>query len=644
MENYLENHLEAEDTEEQEELTEILKGLTKNPNDANSDYYKLKSLVDTEVVGQLKRQAKIKYLEHINYNIDAKKNQDVFYLRDLIRRLKLIDTYLNDPNKVDGYYDVNYHGVTVNLRQILSRAEAFDSLPIIPLVEGYLGETTDQEQGKRQFIFGLKFKLNGEVKARGGKTSFAYHLNLINPDSDEHKAELKSNKFFAVKVLKLFFLYYFVFSSRCKPGSEGYYPELELDYGPIATFGEKFLPILQGNDEEKKKEIFRTISKSLLGHQELQIKLKINKLEKLVKNFLDQQSILEPVEYLLHIGVPTSILENDIDKILKRSTFFKDVIRKNPKEALQYLTVTDAKFNQDILCQLPVKIKIEDIRYHYHPNEKQTFNLGYDLAGIKALPVLFIPKNDYSRKEYEQKFKKRNLLVFTYDLENDNLKAEKAFVYRFTFSLLTYICLKILVDVDTKEGRLFIPLLRLHLKNKQKSSPLEGYISDNSKVLAHLLNEEHLASSQGFDITQQNTHKTLNGLSSLYSVLPKHFSFTKPEDTPKLNKLAIIIVSSRESDSRKGNANRNERISNLMGEVITVNLLEDGVIKLETLKTFSENYPTDEMYSQPSVLLDQITHLYNQRYQHILYIAKAPYSSSLNLTQQDDDDDGLFFL
>jgi hypothetical protein len=85
-------------------------------------------------------------------------------------------------------------------------------------------------------------------------------------------------------------------------------------------------------------------------------------------------------------------------------------------------------------------MKIEDIRYHYHSQEKQTFNLGYDLEDIKALPVLFIPKTDYSRKEYEQKFKQRSLLVFTYNLENDNLKAEKAFVYRFTFSLLTYIC------------------------------------------------------------------------------------------------------------------------------------------------------------------------------------------------------------
>ena len=418
---------------------------------------------------------------------------------------------------------------------------------------------------------------------------------------------------------------------------------MELDYDPVATFEEKFLPILQGNDEEKKKHIFRTISTSLLGNQKLKIQLKINKLKSLLHKLIDQQSILKPVEYLLHIGVPTSILESDVDKILDRSTFFKDVIRNNPKEALQYLTVTDAQFNQDILCQLPVKMKIEDIRYHYHPQEKQTFNLGYDLEGIKALPVLFIPKDDYSRKEYDQKFKQRNLLVFTYDLQNDTLTAEKAFVYRFTFSLLTYICLKLLVDVDTKESRLFIPLLRLHLKNKQKSSPLEGYISDYSKVLAHLLNEEHLASSQGFDLTQQNAFKTLNGLSSLYSVIPKHFRFNNPEDTPKLDKLAIIIVSSRESDSKSRNPNRNERISNLMGEVITVNLLEDGGIKLETLKTFSENYPTSEMYSQPSVLLDQITNLYNQRYQHILYIAKAPYSSSLNLTQQEDDD-GLFFL
>ena len=45
----------------------------------------------------------------------------------------------------------------------------------------------------------VKFKLGVE------DTSFAYHLNLINPDSDEHQEELKSKQIFCREGFKVIF-------------------------------------------------------------------------------------------------------------------------------------------------------------------------------------------------------------------------------------------------------------------------------------------------------------------------------------------------------------------------------------------------------------------------------------------------------
>ena len=77
-----------------------------------------------------------------------------------------------------------------------------------------------------------------------------------------------------------------------------------------------------------------------------------------------------------------------------------------------------------------------------------------------------------------------------------------------------------------------------------------------------------------------------NGLNSLYSVLPKKFSLTDNPQSLKLEKLAIIIVSSRESDakSQRDRTNSQDRKVTLIGEVISVERLENGSVKIQTTK------------------------------------------------------------
>ena len=194
--------------EQQEDLGYILDDLVEDSKSDKSDLYRLRRLMDKEALGKIQREAKIKYLEFLKDHLGNHK--DIIYLEDLLRRLRLIEEYINDIDKVDGHYDVNYAGITWNYRTIFSDATAFDELPIIPLIVGYLGETTDDNQGRQQFIFGLKFKLGGKVQARGGKDVIDYYLNLLDSNSEEHQeglAEPFKKEYFVRKVLKVAFLY-----------------------------------------------------------------------------------------------------------------------------------------------------------------------------------------------------------------------------------------------------------------------------------------------------------------------------------------------------------------------------------------------------------------------------------------------------
>ena len=232
LENYIDENADTES--DRQELHRRLNELVK---DENSDFHKLLKLVDKETLGKLKKEAKITYLEYLLEHIRTSSTDSVgiIYLEDLIRRIRLLEAYISDRTKEDGYYNVNYAGVTVNYQDMFSRAEVLDALPIIPIVAGYLGETTDTHLRERKYIFGLKLKFGNEVQARGGKPVFDYNLNLLTPESDEHKAGLAdsyTSETFIRKVLKIALLYYFVFASHSNPLSPDYNPDSELTYDP----------------------------------------------------------------------------------------------------------------------------------------------------------------------------------------------------------------------------------------------------------------------------------------------------------------------------------------------------------------------------------------------------------------------------
>ena len=632
LENYIKSQFASASDSDREELDYVLEDLQADPK---SDFYKIKEIVDTETIGKLKKQAQICYLEFLEDNLSTSNNQSnaegIIYLKVLIRRLKRIDEYIGNLENADGHYLVNYADVNLNYADAFARAEAFDMLPIIPKIEGYLGETKDENKGDIQFVFGLKLKFNNPVQAYGGKTVFEYYLTLLDPESKEHQAELDNparKEIFARKLLKLLLLYYFVFAGK-DPSSDGYTVNSDLEYNPIPEFEEKVLKIFQGSDEAAKKLVLQDIKKDF---EQYNIASKIDTLKNLLQKILKHKHF--PKEFPLHISVKKSILEDIMKTISTNSTFFKPELRTKPKKVLKYIAIGQANATQNSLCTLTAKIAISDVHY-FSTDDLQSFSMEYDITGVKALPVLLMPKDPLSRKTYDNLFTKRKIIAFPYSLASNKWEAKKSFVYRFTFDLLTYTCLKLILQ---KQTRLFIPILRLQLSNQQSDSPVEEFMRSLSKRLSHLLNEEHRSNSQGIDIRKLE-YKAPNVMSSLYSVLPKKFTFTNPSDSPKeLDKLAIVIVSSRESDARW---NSDQKLSNLQGEIVGVTRQKDGSVRLQLLKTFSETYEHEQMFKEPTVVRDEIGKVYKMGFRHFLYIAKAPYSSTLHMTQKEE---ALFFM
>ena len=98
------------------------------------------------------------------------------------------------------------------------------------------------------------------------------------------------------------------------------------------------------------------------------------------------------------------------------------------------------------------------------------------------------------------------------------------------------------------------------------------------------------------------------------------------------------------SDAVWDEKDKTARISNIYGEIIVINKVSDTAVKIETIKTFADNQPHSKIYTQPEIIKDEISKLYQQGYQHFLYIAKAPYSRSLGITKLESDPDSLFFM
>ncbi len=653
LKDSLKNYLNSQfnDSERKDELEDILDDLYEGRDDKNSDWYALKKLMHTEAIPKVQRTAKIKYLEYLLEQIGE--HPDAILLEILVDRLQTLERYIDDPNKTDGDYQVSYRSESCNLKEIFSRADAFDCLPIIPIIDGNLGKIKDDNQGELNFIYGLKLKFGGKIQTEGKKTVLEYNLDLLNPESKNHQENLENDskrKSFVTKVIGRAVLYFFVFAGN-NPKDENYDFNSDLTYETIEKFEQKILPILKSSDEDNKCHLFSGIIK---GIKEYGAASRIGKLEVLLKSQLNISQLKSSRVYPIQINVKRGILATDAQAIDNRSTFFRDGLKE--KANLKYISVSDTSIDTNSLCYFSGNIQIDEIGY-FETGDDQEFTMKYlmkadgTILNFRTIPILLYPEEKKCLDIVTKNFQQRKSILFSYNHErlkqnifNDSQSIE-AFIYRFTFSLLAYISLKIVLDTATEKLklRLFLPILRLHIGDKQNPLEEEVFMRSTFAILSHLINKNHRSSTQGFSVKNVNEWKIKNGLSSLYSVLPKQFKLTQltnPPSQPKVEKIAIVVVSSRECDcSWKGDYKK----SNLTGELVKIDRQNDGSILVYTSKKISQHYDSKQIYLDPDIVVGEIDRLYQDGYRHILYIAKSPYSQTLDLINVEHDDN-LYFM
>ncbi|QBD80738.1 hypothetical protein EPA93_34125 [Ktedonosporobacter rubrisoli] len=651
---------------DEDDIADTHENLEVAQNQQTSNLNQLKEIIVKESVARIQREARVCYLRYLGEGMfhwrrkDFKQGQSdsakqvekaIILLGNLILRLQALDAYIRQADKEYSHYTVFLHKNEFNYRDIFARADAFSPLPIITEIDGFLGENTDQQRQAKTFISGVKLKLNGAVHNHGGKghSVFDFNMALLDPSSSEYQAREKASRrerSFYEKVLKVALLYCFVFV------------EMEnKDFRPGLYFEEHILPALQSNDDHQAitalQKLKRTITQNGVTEN---LTLLRNKL----KEFLHKANIgPERKTYDKALTLDKSILTKDVNQIIQGNFFQETFDQRNGRNALKYIAVTSDAPDPNTLSRLPIKMAFEPI--YYYPTEKppEHFTMCTQTAGIEVLPTFLAPVDQQAPDKYKTVYQGIKRIAFYYRHRPQvHTDSPEAFAYRFTYALLAYTMIKLLADSlpTDRKSKLFAPIICIHANAEQAPDEKgekyddESFMHALAKQLAHLLSADYMSGSQGFqlDTVMGNNYKLGNALYSLYSALPHTFHLQQTQAAPanngarayQLNKLAIIVVSSRKSDENLKAPDYYEAC--IIGKVVGIERQLDDTITVRTLNTFSANQNSKELFSRPDVIIEQVKKYQQQGYQHFLYVAHAPYTSTLNIS--DSGNSELFFM
>ena len=381
------------------------------------------------------------------------------------------------------------------------------------------------------------------------------------------------------------------------------------------------LDVLRTGSEEEKSAALRKLQQSIGTNS---VRDGISTLKKLLIDFLDHTTIgPNRQEESLVLSLKEQILVKDVNSMVTHNIFFQKGFEKNGGlDALKYIAIEDASTSREAICKLPVTLTFQPMYYYAADDQPEIFSMKYEMEGMQALPIFLAPIDNSSPDRYKEKYQKVNRVVFYYRHRPAvRYDSEQAFVYRFTYTLLAYLFLKVLADSIAPDDprKLFFPIVCLHALEKvadesNKKLDDEDFVHALSKVLTHMLAEDYTANSQGFHLSTvrqegMGRYKLDSALYSLYSALPRAFQLSKTSredltNSParyQLDKLAIVIVSSRRCDVNKNNPEAYQ--SSVYGEIVGIERLANATVRVGTLSTFSCNQSSQEMYRSKSVMV-----------------------------------------
>lgn len=659
-------YIEEYDGCDDDDIADVKESLASAQTQEKSNLNQLKDIVLKESVARIHREAKVRYLHYMAQGmVEWRKNKQpqsrdtqnlnktIPLLGNLIRRLQGLDAYVRQADKAYGEYTVYFNRNEFNYRDLFARADAFDTLPIIPDIDGFLGENTDVHRQTKTFTSGVKIKFNGQVHVHGGngKSVFTFNTTLLDPTEKDYqvrKSAARNERSFHEKMLKVALLYCFVFV------------EMEnKDFRPGAYFEKEILPVLRMNDDAQVIAVLKKLKQTITNET---VSKNLDIMRDTIVDFL-RNAPTGPIkqEYPMALTLDKSILTKDVNQIIQ-GNFFQDTFdSSNGRNALKYLAVTNDTPNPNTLSKLALKMIFEPIYYSSAQQQATQFSMHTATENIHVLPTFLAPVDEGAPNGYKNAYANTKRIAFHYRHHNAPGDSTPAFVYRFTYTLLAYAMIKLLADSLPSQQRksLFAPIICIHAHTEQAPDEQgdkyndETFMHSLSKQLAHMLGEDYLSGSQGFNIDtiKNDKNKLRNALYSLYSALPHSFKLqaSASDDTPAastpqahlLNKLAIIVVSSRKSDANKKAPD--SYLATIIGKVIGIEREKNDVVTVRTLNTFSANQHSQDLYHRPDVIIEQVKRYHQQGYQHFLYVAHAPYSNNLNVSDSDEQED-LFFM
>jgi hypothetical protein len=328
---------------------EIADVLSDQQSDPGSSLQKFARLIDAETVGLLHRELRLRYLTYQAEHTDAVTAQ---ILRDLARRIQLFQAFLRnaDPHNLlpEKAFQVTFLNETCDLRVLFGQARAFDKLPVFPLIDGHIGQSTDFAAELRTYTLGLRWKLNGEVHADKGQTSYVYHLDYLRGRTQAQLADpLKPVR--PSELVHCAVLYYLAFAHFSEPG-----------FDPLATLEAEVLVPLRAGATVSPAEGYQILQNIIARYTVTAAQLEA--LAGGIKAALCRNAAIPTQSYEASLHILTSIMEPDRRTFLEKGEPLKPVLRPDRKEYLAYIEVSDSDQSDRSLLSLDVTLRIEDIR------------------------------------------------------------------------------------------------------------------------------------------------------------------------------------------------------------------------------------------------------------------------------------------
>ncbi|OON98031.1 MAG: hypothetical protein ATN32_04955 [Candidatus Epulonipiscium fishelsonii] len=602
--NSLERHLEPEELEE----------ISEDVNKGKLKVDQILNFLNTETLGKIKRTIGYVYLEYVIFNAKYTSSLYYRYIYNYVKRFELLEKYLIKMLQ-EGDGEIVVGDEVINLCEILSDGNAFDSLPFIGKTEGILLE--EKDENRKIFKFALKLKLNGVVQNSALKniSSYVYHLETLKSTCKDINIKLKS------KVRK-FFLYAFMFT---KLNDDNFDPAENWSKIKVAL-------VNKGIDEILNKFADRYLSSEKINMIEAMKKILINELKVRTLNYSEYIKNI-----ILYRGILTS--SKDFTSILGENSVFQKLVKENyGTHYLKYISIVDSDNNlENNLLNVPFKITIETKILSKNYEQERT-TIKYDLSEKLILPIILYPKKSKPIPVLEG-FNDAYHIRISYNFLDEKLTENTFIIKLMLYLTLVYLFVnKTLKNLDIENKKdLYVPFLRLHSTNQYIQAPKVGELMRSiSKTMEHVFGTDYRSMSQGFTFDNTKNFVKKNALSSLYNRVIKNFENVQIE----LEQTAIIVVTSRATDNSI-NKNINQEIKLILGEVILFDKSINGEIICDSWKTFADYYSNEEIFDKPTIIHDIIQELYKMKYKNIIYIVKSPYSSNLDINKTEQN---LYFM